>query len=178
MSHQPFETWIFTQEDLTPEQAQELQEHLQECDQCYGLAAAWRHVEPLIVIPPMVAPEPGFVARWQLRLEKERLSLQRRQSLLVFVLGAGSAFVFLAMMAAMVLFRFNSPLDWLLALASQVISLLFMADTVRQIYGVLLSTVPLGWWVAGWAAIFALCLLWVYSLQKAATNRRHIPYEN
>jgi hypothetical protein len=174
MSHQPFETWIFTQEDLTPEQAQELQEHLQECDQCYGLAAAWRQVEPLIVIPPMVAPEPGFVARWQLRLEKERLALHRRQSLLVFVLGAGSAFVFLAMMAAMVLFRYSSPLDWLLALTSQLVSLVFLADTFRQIFDILLKTVPVSWWVGAGVGIFTLCLIWVYSLQKVAANHQRI----
>ena len=37
MSHQPYETWLFDEAELSSEQSQALQAHLQECQQCREL---------------------------------------------------------------------------------------------------------------------------------------------
>lgn len=171
MSHQPFEFWIFMQEDLPPEQTDALQEHLQSCEHCYGLAAAWRQVEPLVSNAQMIAPAPGFVERWELRLEKERLSIQRRQSLWVFAAGLGFALVSLVLLATVTLLSLNSPIEWFLALTSRVATLFYLADAIQNSFIILQVSIPLSWWIGAGLTIAALCILWIFSLQKLATRR-------
>jgi anti-sigma factor RsiW len=172
MNHQPFETWIFTREKLSPDDAQALHNHLQECDQCYSLAAAWRQVQPLLVTAPVVSPVPGFVNRWQVHLEYERKLIQQRQSILVFTLGVGAALVFLLLLAGTVLLVYNSPVEWFLALSSRLAAMLVLAGAFQNIFDVLAGAIPITWWVGAGITLAFLCLLWVYSLQRLATVGR------
>lgn len=171
MSHQPFELWIFTQEDLSPEQTEALQAHLQSCVNCYGLAAAWRQVEPLVINTQMVAPTPGFVERWELRLEKERLRIQRRQSLWAFAGSLGFAMFSLVLLAAITLLSLNSPIEWFLALTSRVATLFYLVDAIQHSFIILQVSVPVSWWIGGGLTIAAMCILWVFSIQKLAVRR-------
>lgn len=172
MNHQPFETWIFMQEELSDAEAASLQEHLHTCDPCHGLAAAWRQVEPVIQTAGVVAPAPGFINRWQLRLEKERLALQRRQSLLVFGFGMGAALFFLILLAVTILTTINSPVDWFLMIASRLAALFLLADVFQDAFSILSSAVPISWLAAGGVIVAALCLLWIFSLQRLAQSGR------
>ncbi len=173
MNHQPFETWIFMQSELAEDEAAYLQEHLLTCDQCHGLAAAWRQVEPVIQTAGVVAPAPGFTTRWQLRLEKERLALQRRQSLLVFGFGIGVAFFFLILLAATILLTVNSPVEWFMAIASRLAALFLLADVFQDAFVIVSGAVPVSWLAAGGVAVAGLCLLWIFSLQKLAHSGRY-----
>lgn len=172
MNHQPFENWIFTQEALAPEQAQALLEHLQSCETCAALATAWQQVSPMFIAPPILAPSPGFVPRWRQRLEVDRVRSQRRQSLVFFGVGIGLAFVFLVLLAIGVLYTFSSPLEWFLTLSSRLATLFFLADAFRDSFIVLRTALPVSWWISGGLAVAALCILWIFSLQKLATVRR------
>lgn len=172
MNHQPFEDLIFTQEPMTPAQSQALQEHLQGCETCSALAGAWRQVAPMFIAPPMLSPSPGFVPRWQERLQMDREQSQRRQSLVVFAVGIGLAFVFLALLAVGVLFTFSSPLEWFLTLTSRLATLFFLADAFRDSFVILRTALPVSWWISGGLAVAALCVLWIFSLQKLATAGR------
>jgi predicted anti-sigma-YlaC factor YlaD len=171
MNHQPFESWIYTPEELSPQQAQALQEHLQACDQCYGQAAAWQQVQPLIASARMVSPAEGFVGRWQKRLQYERERREKRQSVLVFAAGLSLAFLFLILLAGMVVLTYNSPVDWLLVLVSRLAALVLLLEAFMSSFIILREMLPPGWWIGAGLAASVLCLLWIFSLQKLATRR-------
>ncbi|MFN2194891.1 MAG: anti-sigma factor family protein [Anaerolineales bacterium] len=172
MNHQLFEDLIFTQDALTQEQALALQEHLQSCETCSALASAWRQVTPMFAAPVMLEPSPGFVSRWQQTLEMDRERSQRRQSLVMFALGIGLASIFLVLLAIGVLYTFNSPLEWFLTLTSRLATLFFLADAFRDSFVILRTALPVSWWISGGLAVVALCILWIFSLQKLATAGR------
>jgi len=60
MDHQPFETWLVSEEPLTPEQQSSLQAHLQDCPRCQNLERTWNQVETLLGERPVVQPAIGF----------------------------------------------------------------------------------------------------------------------
>ena len=81
MNHQPFENWLLSEDTLSPENASALRGHLETCDHCRELQAAWTDVSNLFQDVPDIEPAPGFVNRWQTRLEVERqveLSVRHR----------------------------------------------------------------------------------------------------
>jgi hypothetical protein len=61
MNHLPFEIWLLSEEPLSTEDSQALQDHLQECEQCSRLREAWSGVEVLFADVPEIEPQPGFV---------------------------------------------------------------------------------------------------------------------
>ncbi len=96
MNHEPFETWMFAREMLTPDQQAALEAHLRGCEDCAALAAAWQQAEVLLRDPPSPEPMPGFADRWLARERAARLQRQRRANALTVggaAVGAlGSAF--------------------------------------------------------------------------------------
>ncbi len=82
MNHQPFRDWLLSDEKLSPDQTQALQEHLESCTSCNQLATAWSEVELSLQQAPLLIPAPGFTTRWQTHLDgylqhkqKQRVSL-------------------------------------------------------------------------------------------------------
>lgn len=172
MNHQPFETWLFVEEPLPPEQELALQEHLQGCIRCTELAEAWRGVLPVLESRQLAEPADGFTSRWKERLERERLALQRRQSWFVFSVSMGGASVFLLMIVALVLFSYRSPVEWLLAVVSRFAGLISFANALQSAADVMNKIVHPGWWLvmAGMALLPAV--LWIISLQRVTVTRR------
>lgn len=91
MSHQPFETWLLSEEPLDPEQEKALKIHLSTCQQCAALSQAVESVDDLITSVNNSQPVPGFTQRWHLRLQTHRQLSQQRKilsfTLSVFVLA-------------------------------------------------------------------------------------------
>jgi len=79
MSHQPFETWLLSDENLDEEQEKALQAHLEGCQQCQQLSQSWTQVQSLISTSSMPEPAPGFSLRWQQRLAVGRQHQQQRK---------------------------------------------------------------------------------------------------
>jgi hypothetical protein len=87
MSHQPYETWLFDETELSREQAQALQAHLHECQQCRGLEKSWKTLDGKIQATPMVSPQPGFSQRWRASLAERRARQQMLQVTLYRLFG-------------------------------------------------------------------------------------------
>ena len=81
MQHKTFEAWIFDDDELDEQDDKALRQHLQECDQCYELKKTWPKVETFLITAPQMAPAPGFVNRWQERLESPRRPRECKQTL-------------------------------------------------------------------------------------------------
>lgn len=79
MSHQPFEAWIFQDEELSPDERKTLRAHLDECLRCRDLNASWEGARSALSHPEMMAPEPGFEMRWRRLRQEERRRLEKRQ---------------------------------------------------------------------------------------------------
>lgn len=79
MSHQPFETWLLSDEKLDEEQERTLQAHLEGCQQCQQLSQSWSQVQSLISTSSTPEPAPGFSLRWQQRLAVRRQHQQQRK---------------------------------------------------------------------------------------------------
>ena len=86
MSHQPYERIIFTKEALPKEQQNQLNLHLQDCENCHTLAYALGSLEKLFSNSPTPSPAPGFTQRWQSRLN-ERHNKQQIRNLWLMTFG-------------------------------------------------------------------------------------------
>lgn len=78
MSHQPFEKWLFNQEQLSSPQKQELEQHMEQCNQCRSLSHAWDQVEARLASTPPAAPQAAFAQRWRESLHERRARQQLR----------------------------------------------------------------------------------------------------
>ena len=79
MDHQPFKDWMFAREELSPDQARTLQEHLQACESCRQSESAWSEVELSFRRVPLVMPAPGFTTRWLSLKAQHQARLQKRK---------------------------------------------------------------------------------------------------
>ena len=90
MGHQPFEDWILDNTKHTPQQEAILMGHLDECSSCNALHQSWKAVEAEMTASTMVAPLPGFTARWKTNLATEQAVEHQLQALKTFI-GVGVA---------------------------------------------------------------------------------------
>ena len=101
MSHQPFESWILSDQALDEEQQFKLQEHLQECQQCQAISKAWSKVQSVMEMNVTPEPAPGFTQRWQTRLTViKQKQQQRRMWIMTFGLLALAGLIFLGLAMA------------------------------------------------------------------------------
>lgn len=78
MNHQPFREWLVSEESLSTEQSQALQDHLSTCDSCSQVESALKEVELAIRKVPQVEPALGFRMRWQEHLSEYQSHRQSR----------------------------------------------------------------------------------------------------
>lgn len=79
MNHQPFETWIFTDDQILPENQKELEKHLQKCEDCANLAHAIDRIHKTFSNASEPEPERGFTQRFYNRLTIFRQQRQQRR---------------------------------------------------------------------------------------------------
>jgi len=176
MSHQPYEKWLFDEADLSREQSQALQAHLQECQQCQELQEAWKNLDVKIQATPMVSPQPGFSQRWRASLTERRARQQVLQVKRLFIGFLVAALITLLLLTA-VLFLTASPLNLLVAVFEGVTHLIIWVSQIQHVIVPWLKTVPLIIPIAGWvifSSIFGLLsLFWIYSIWRIHSQGVH-----
>jgi hypothetical protein len=80
MNHQPFKEWLLSEETLSAEQEQSLQEHLSSCDSCNQIQSSWRELEYVIKDAQEIGPAAGFSTRFQSRLAEYQSRQKTRRS--------------------------------------------------------------------------------------------------
>jgi predicted anti-sigma-YlaC factor YlaD len=182
MDHQPFENWIFSEEPLTTEDHQILHEHLAICERCQALNSSLSKVEKLLVESPPAEPVPGFVNRWQARLDADRrvekLMRHRWQSwiMLVVILNVVAVtFIFLSIQLSTTV---SSPTDLLLNLIYRATSSIAMLNALQDIsyaiWRVVTSVVSPGGWLLLSGASFLGAVVWIVSLRKLISIPRRV----
>jgi hypothetical protein len=176
MNHQPFETWLLSDQALTSDQAEQLEEHLLACVHCRGLREAWDSVEALFQDAPDLDPAPGFVQRWENRLRLHRqdeLAMRHRWQSWISLILIANLVSFLAVILGLQFFStYNSLTQLLLIWVYRVTSLLTAINVVQNFLAILLHVLPGLLSPSGWAALAMLLsgasLLWVLWISRLA----------
>ena len=178
MNHLPYEDWLFSDDPILPEQNNELQIHLRECDSCRQLSESWVDIQNLLHLPHQVKPQAGFSARWQTRLEEQARKNKHRQSWIMLILTGGVAVFLLILMGVNIFTSVEQPLQLLLMGTNKLIEWLSVIKALNEVFSALVEMVsimiPPVWWVLFAGMISLLCLLWFYSLKQLIQSRRII----
>lgn len=171
MSHQPYENWLFTKEDIEPEHRQALSEHLLTCPECSQRAKALESVEMLFADSSTPSPKPGFAHRWQTHLSLYREKRQQKRMLyLTLVLFSLAAMVFIGLFLI-----HQTNFNWIYSLSQFIANFSLFAVRVNQIWQVfqtlttnlpILIPVMIVFGVGTLSALFVLIITWVNSMIK------------
>lgn len=180
MGHQPFETWLLSEEPLLPMDEQQLQEHLENCDACQHLSAAWNGVDAFFRKASLEKPAPGFTMRWQARLaameQTDLLRKQRRTSWLFFSLSAAAALLVLVYLIVQFFVSVQSPVQVFISGLTLWAGLLTLANAVQVAFvpllEVVLVNVPIYWWIILAMAVSMCVVLFTFSIRYILNPRR------
>jgi hypothetical protein len=168
MNHRPFEDWLLSGEPLSAAQKHDLHDHLSGCDYCSALVevnTALRTTRPAIAAP-------GFVTRFEARLQAQHALQRRRAFWGVFFLALASAGLILFLGLRLLPYFRISPLELLVSGVPYLVLLLNSVHALGEIGSVLIrmaaSFVPGYVWVM--AALFCAFFgwLWVVSISRFA----------
>lgn len=169
MNHQPFETWIFSDQSLEQEQQTQLISHLSECVQCRTKSDNLAAIHSLFMSSTPPAPSPGFTQRWHTHLSNYR---QKRQQsgLWVFalsLLGVGSL-IFLALILHSLM-----NMNWTFVLSLFIANLSLFAARIRNFWNFIntfvdafpfLIPIIIIFGVGGLSVMTALIVTWFSSI--------------
>lgn len=180
MGHQPFESWILSNEPLLPEEEQRLNKHIAKCESCQEISTAWQEVEDIFTSRPLAEPKTGFTGRWLFRLEEmnkaEIARRQRRSSWMFFGVMAGAALVILSILMIQFVSSIHGPVQLFITGITMLAGLLTLAEAVQVAFipfvEVLIVSVPPIWWffIAFGASI--LTMLLAISVRQILNPRR------
>lgn len=177
MNHQIYQDWLFEDaQDLSPLQAQSLQQHLEACEQCRSLSNAWHELETTLECDEMLLPAPGFALRWQKRLEDSQRRIYRRQVVRSLSLIIAGMALLAGLMLAGLWPWLRSPSLLFYTWVYRVFSIYTFADALRNLASPLMNlstrAVPLAAMVFGFGFLCELAVLWVVSFRLLTNPRR------
>jgi hypothetical protein len=180
MDHQPYESWLISEESLLPEDEQKLHEHIETCESCRQLSYSWPEVQELFREPKFASPSSGFTARWQARLvDFQLLETERRQtrtSWTFFAVMAGAAAVLLGFMAIQFFSSVQAPIQLFIGGLALVAGFLNLASAMQvaliPFFNVILVSVPTYWWLIMIIAACLLTLVLTFSTRRILYPRR------
>lgn len=169
MSHQPYENWLLSDENLNEEQEKTLQAHLDECHQCQMISHSWTQVENLMMTSQAPEPATGFNLRFQQRLELDRQQRQQRKMwfLTLGLFGLASLIFLVLALFSLASTSFSYEISQLFAslarTAARVSHFMDVTHSVLQANPLLLLLLGvLG--IGGASAALALIVTWLSSL--------------
>jgi hypothetical protein len=174
LTHQPFRDWLF-EENLEPQEALLLQEHLRTCEECQRLRLAWNDAQHVIQNAGQVSPAAGFVNRWQGRLAAQRLQKQRKLAWAFFFAAASLAALMLAVLSWQLIEVLSTPQTLLLMVflrVAEVINLLSAVGSYLNIIRLLVPGLSLVSLIFFIGFISMISVLWLATYRKLLTVRR------
>lgn len=165
MDHRPYENWLLDDERLTTEQERELRTHLRNCPEC----AALDRGNMALRAAPVFEPAAGFAVRFRVRLAAER-KVQRRRSLIGWTLLLFIGMGVLLTLVTPYLAYFSSPVELVMTLMSNLVTIGLTLRTMSLIGNTLLdvfvSFVPPYVWVLSTVLFGGMGALWIFSFRK------------
>lgn len=158
-------------EPLMPDEQAALDAHLQSCEACRELAAAWQEVAFEIEQAPELEPAPGFPSRWNAALVADRRRLEHRQTMAMLVFVVGAVVLLVGSLTLLSLPVIQTPMNLFWAWLYEVLNLVKIMETVGDIGRSLLSSLPLSVWILFVGVACELAVLWVVSLRVLTHSR-------
>jgi hypothetical protein len=180
MNHEPYLTWLLSDDPIPSENLKELNDHLQSCPNCRLIRDSWIDVEDFIRSIPSIDPEPGFVYRWHDHLAIDRLEEQvfrhRWQSLITLV-GIANVLVILSIALGLGLVSiYDTPAQLILIWTSRLTSLISFVNTAQELGITLLNSIltliPNEVWMAYAAFLGVIGLFWIITIRKYTLLQR------
>jgi hypothetical protein len=144
------------------------------------LEIAWEEVEQAFQTSGMVEPVPGFVGRWNERLQLEKQKEDRKQAWVLIVMNAVIALGFLGLISIQIvpsLSAGNSLLDIWVDLASRlIVNLKMVGGMLSTFRRTLPGVIPSSWIVSGFTALGIMVVLWA-SMVRQHIRKQGVPYE-
>jgi magnesium-transporting ATPase (P-type) len=175
MNHQPFKDMLLSEEELSDEQSQLLQDHLSICESCSQFSIALTEVDSLLGKPAFVSPAPGFSLRWQQRLADYHQNRQRQSTWLVIALTSVLVVLISIVMGTQIWSFLQSPglymtvwLSRMLAIVSIYFELSNLAEGFHG-YSLLYTSVA-GFFLVGMVSFMSV--FWLAAYQKFSMSRR------
>ena len=169
MNHQPFETWIYNEELLEPEEQQKFDNHLQSCDDCRRQSLALEGVRQTFNAAPAPAPAPGFTKRWQARLAVHKQVVQQRRMWILTL----ALFCLASLISLGILLLHIGQINWFYEFSQLIANFSLFAARINQIWILFQSinkTLPflaplmVVFGVGGLSAAIALIVTWFSSM--------------
>jgi hypothetical protein len=177
MNHQPFRDWLLSEEKLTSDQTQALQDHLLSCESCSRIEAAWTEVEMEFNKIPQVNPAPGFSTRWQTNLAAYQLRNQKKRGWLIIGFTGLMITILLVLTTTQLWSFFQAPgpflTTWFLHLVNLVSIYFTIQEIIQSIPGSLSIYTFIGaFFLVGMASFMSV--LWLATYRKLIMVRRQI----
>ncbi|HSB66408.1 MAG TPA: zf-HC2 domain-containing protein [Anaerolineales bacterium] len=175
MNHQPFRGWLLSEDELTIEQAQALQDHLGSCDDCRQIESSWKELEAVIDRSSQLSPVPGFVGRWQIRLVEQQQHQQKLRGW--YMIGATSLVVISLFVLVIFLLQslLTAPDAYVAAIFDRLMVVLSIFFTIRNLVGSVTLPGPF-FTLLGMVFLFGIisfmCVLWLATYRKISIARR------
>lgn len=177
MKHEPYLTWLLSDDPVPSENLQELNDHLQSCRDCRLIRDSWIDVEDFIRSVPSIDPEAGFVHRWHDYLALDRLEEQvfrHRWQSLITLIGIVNLLAVLSIALGWGLVSiYETPARLILIWASRLTSFVSFINTTQELALTLLNSfttlVPNELWLAfavflGVISLFGIIVIRKYTL--------------
>jgi hypothetical protein len=166
MKHQPFEDWLLNDMHLTQEQKRELDMHVRSCTYCGAL------VETGIALKSVrkASPQPGFAARFEMRLAARKLAERRRRLWGTVLFSAGGLALLMWLVSPYLATFLAAPATWISALVEWVVFIITTMQALAQAGSVLLQVAP-GFlspfiWMILVSTFAGISLLWSISIWR------------
>jgi len=158
MVHQPYDSWLLDEVELTPEQKNQLEAHLLTCKECQPVQHAWVSVKKEIKSSPMASPTAGFATRWKTYLQI-RNTVNQKQLAKRWLLGLSLAAVATLILLVTQIFTSGSAFTLILGLSQAQKMASDLVSQLRNVGWLLFHNaspwiwIVLGVGVASWVAI-------------------------
>ena len=181
MTHQSYEELIFRRmqnsgESISPEELNELEHHLSNCQPCRQLSNVWMEVENEFRLTKMLSPQPGFSKRWKLRLDAERVIAQRNQTRLFSGFLVIGIVITLGLLVFAVWPWIQSPQSLLWSWLYQIVEFSYIFGTlgglISTVFRISAGVFPLSWWFVFVGLMSQLIVLWIVSYRKLTMSQR------
>lgn len=175
MNHQPFRSWLLSDEELTAEQSKALHEHLSSCDSCSRLEASWKEVEAVISRAALLEPASDFVERWQVRLVTQQQHQQKLRGW--YIISATGLLVvsLLALLVAQIWSLIQNPDAYIAAWLNQLAGILSIFYSIQNLTRSF-SLPDLAYTLAGIVLLFGMIsfmsVAWLATYRKFSMIRR------
>jgi hypothetical protein len=175
MNHQPFREWLVSEEQLSVEQTQALQDHLRACESCNQIESAWNELEVVIQKSPQFEPASGFTHRWQVHLDEYQAHRQEQRGWLTISVTSLIVTGLLVLLIIQLWSLVQAPGPYLAVWLNRLIDVVSIYFTLQNIASSYSWNIPIYTFIGMFfvvGMISFMSVLWLATYRKFSMARR------